>query len=143
MALTEGEIAKATDFIVAEIGDSYKWSWDDRKNMRFSKFASNRTEPVLKVLKNQLTHQWDYKSIKKAPKSLRVQLGDLAKLNKQQIIFTSPASEQAPMLIAAWWPWDHGATVSVRLTALDSNYELEKPQDNKDSLWTIIKKLFS
>lgn len=143
MTFSNEEIEKETDFIVVEIGDSYQWSWDDRKNMRFTKFASNRTEPIFKVLRSKFTHQWDYKTIKKAPKILKKQLGDLAKLDKQQIVFTTPASEDVPMLLAVWWPWDHGATVSVRLTVLDGNYEVAEVVESKDGLLTIIKKLFS
>lgn len=143
MTLTTQEVEQATDFIVNQIGDAYEWSWDDHKNMRFTKFASNRTEPVLKVLRKNFPHQWDKKSIKKAPQALKEQLGSLAKLDKMQVLYTSPANDERPMLVAAWWPWEHGGTVSVRLIALDSQYEISETKPERDSFFTVFKKLFS
>ena len=141
--LGQQEIEEVTDYLVAAIGSDYTWRWDEQKNVRLSEFASNKKEKIFASLEQLFEHKWDIKTMKHAPKSLKQQLGQLTKLKPQQVLFTSPANDNRPMLLAIWWPWGHGGTVSLRLTALIDSYEPSEISQPKDSLSTLIKKLFS
>ena len=67
--------------------------------------------------------QWHSKTAKKLPKAIKEQLGDLAKLSKNQKILAIPAEGSAPAIVALWWPWDHGGTYSLRIKILENSYE--------------------
>jgi len=74
-------------------------------------------------LRELFTEEWDKKSIKKAPKTIKEELGELANLSKEQLIFTRPANNETPAIAVIWWPWGHGATYSMRIKLLATNYD--------------------
>ena len=143
MSLAQHDVEKVTQDLVNEFGDDYPWRWDEQKNVLLSEFASNKKEKIFAQLEENFSHKWDKKNIRYAPAALKIQLGELIKLKDQQVIFTSPANENKPMIVGMWWPWGHGGTVSLRLTALTDTYNPDEIKSNKDSFFTVIKKLFS
>jgi len=125
------------------LGKEYNWQWEERRNAWLSEFSRDKIDITLEVLQQHFDDTWHYKNIKTAPKQLKEQLNDLAKLNKEQRLFTTSANLNQPTLLAIWWPWGHGATVSLRLMTLENSY-LKLPEMHvKDSFFTVIKKLFS
>ncbi|MGJ8691313.1 MAG: hypothetical protein ACSHW0_02390 [Thalassotalea sp.] len=143
MSLQQHEIESVTEYLVEIFGDEYPWRWDEQKNVRLSEFASNKKEKIFALLQSEFDHQWDVKNIRYAPGPLKIKLGALVKLQKNQVVFTRPAKDDKPMLVAIWWPWGHGGTVSLRLTALTDTYHPGEIKHKKDSIFTIIKKLFT
>lgn len=143
MSISKEKIEQITQYLVDEFGDDYPWRWEEDKNLRLSEFASNKKDKIFSQLEKLFEHQWNRKSIKRAPHNLQLQLGELAKLKEQQVLFTSPANESRPMLLAIWWPWGHGGTVSLRLTVLNETYQASEIKPEKDSFLEVIKKLFS
>jgi hypothetical protein len=143
MSLKKDDIEKVTQDLVDAFGDDYPWRWDEQKNLMLSEFASNKKDKIFAQLVELFDHKWDKKNIRYAPAALKIQLGKLTTLKDKQVIFTSPATEDKPMLVAIWWPWGHGGTVSLRLTALIDTYCAGEIKTNKDSFFTVIKKLFS
>lgn len=143
MSLEQHDIEKVTQDLVDAFGDDYPWRWDEQKNLMLSEFASNKKEKIFAQLEELFDHKWDKKNIRYAPAALKIQLGKLTSLKEKQVIFTSPAKDGKPMLVAIWWPWGHGGTVSLRLTALTDTYCAGEVKTNKDSIFTVIKKLFS
>jgi len=123
------KISSATTDITEPLKELLNWRWEESRQVMLSEFANGKAEQTLAVLRSNFTDEWDRKNIKKAPKALRDQLGELSKLSKEQKLFTRPATAQQPATIAIWWPWGHGATLSLRLTILKNNYEyIPKPQ---------------
>ena len=143
MDVNQQQIEQATDEILTALAKTHKWQWEANRKAILSEFARDKIEQTLQLLQQQFIHQWNKKSIKKMPKSLKAQLGDLTKLSKNQFLFTSPASENNPATLAIWWPWGHGATVSLRLMILEDSYQSPETIEPKDSLFTQVKKLFS
>lgn len=143
MSLEQHDVEKVTQDLVDAFGDDYPWRWDEQKNLMLSEFASNKKEKIFSQLEVLFDHKWDKKNIRYAPAALKIQLGKLTSLKDKQVIFTSPAKGDKPMLVAIWWPWGHGGTVSLRLTALIDTYCAGEVKTNKDSFFTVIKKLFS
>jgi len=139
----EDKTKTASERVISAIGDGHKWQWDENRKALLSEFARDKIDHTLAILADQFEHKWDKKSVKAMPKDLKSQLGELTKLSKEQLLFSSPANSSQPALLAIWWPWGHGATVSLRLLVLESSYLPPEPFENKDSFFTVIKKLFS
>ena len=125
------------------LGEDYNWQWEERRNAWLAEFSRDKIERTLTILEQNFDDTWHHKNIKKAPEELEKQLNDLAKLSKQQKLFTTPASLNSPTLLAVWWPWGHGATVSLRLMTLENTYVAPAEFQTKDNFFTVIKKLFS
>ena len=91
-----------------------KWQFNEHHQVMLAEFSVDKQQQVLEALAAVLPCQWDAKSIKKAPGEVAHMAGFFAKLIKNQQLFSAdPASR--PKIMVAWWPWGHGATVSVRL----------------------------
>ncbi|WP_299084571.1 hypothetical protein [uncultured Paraglaciecola sp.] len=100
--------------VVDALDPIVKWKYDDFHQVMLAEFSVDKQDQVLIALQQVLPMQWDAKSIKKAPDEVRHYAGVFSKLVKQQKLFSTNIEYQ-PTVMAAWWPWGHGATVSVRL----------------------------
>ncbi|PCI57943.1 MAG: hypothetical protein COB35_14145 [Gammaproteobacteria bacterium] len=125
------------------LGQEYNWQWEERRSAWLAEFSRDKVASTLAILEQHFDDAWHPKNIKKAPKELQVQLADLAKLAKEQKLFTTPANLNKPTLLAVWWPWGHGATVSLRLMTLENTYVAPAEFQTKDNFFTVIKKLFA
>jgi len=139
----EINIKEAFKALFQLLGEEYNWQWEERKGAWLSEFSRDKIDKTLEVLNEHFDDAWHYKNIKKAPTELKTQLNDLAKLNKEQKLFSTPSHEDKPTLLAIWWPWGHGATVSLRLMTLENSYTTPVEKPSKDSFFTVVKKLFS
>ncbi|GAA6204911.1 hypothetical protein [Thalassotalea sp. SU-HH00458] len=120
---TPEQIAHLTAELRHSLGDNIPWQYEEKLAMMLSEFAQNKSDVVLAKLRNTLTDEWHSKTVKKMPKELKTQLGNLAKLSKNQKILALPAQESCPAIVALWWPWDHGGTFSLRLKVLEQSYD--------------------
>ena len=143
MCLNQRYVEESTQYILQAFGDDLTWRWEDNHKAMLSEFARNKKDNVLTVLRDQFDHEWNKRNIKKAPKALVDQLGELTKLTKDQLLFTIPAFGEQPAMVAIWWPWGHGATVSLRVAPIKSSYVMPENASQKDSFFTVVKKLFS
>lgn len=140
MSYNQKEINNTSESLRNQLTDVLTWRWEEEKQVLLSEFASGKTENVLKVLEQNFTHQWDIRSIKNAPKSLLNELGDHAKLTKNQILFTLPPKPEQPTVLALLWPWGHGSTLSLRLTLLKEPYEYIKPEEPSNPILKLLEK---
>ena len=108
--------------ITVPLGDELTWRWDDKLSMLLTEFSWEKTERILIVLRQLFSEEWSHKNIKKSPKAIKAELGELTKLTKEQLIFTRPATVDTPAIALFWWPWGHGATYSIRIRILHTNY---------------------
>ena len=129
--------------ITTALGDQITWRWDEQQSALLTEFSWEKKEKMLSVLRQLFSEEWHRKSIKKAPKTLKAELGDLAKLTKEQLIFSRPATDKTPALALIWWPWGHGGTYSMRLLALHTNYDDEALQQAQKSTLLNIFQRFS
>jgi hypothetical protein len=99
------------------------WKYDDFHKVMLAEFSVDKQDQVLFTLQQVLPVNWDVKTIKKAPEEVRHYAGAFSKLVRQQKLFSTDV-QRHPKVMVAWWPWGHGATVSVRLfLANTSPYE--------------------
>ena len=124
--------------ITTPLGDELTWRWEEKKSALLAEFSWEKKDRILTILRRLLSEEWHKKNIKKAPESLKAELGELANLNKEQLIFTKPATEETPALAIILWPWGHGSTYSMRIKILKSNYDDAALELGKASLFTKV-----
>lgn len=140
MTYTEQEIRTTSDDLVESFGELLTWRWEEEKKVLLAEFASGKTDQVVAILRKQYPHEWDRKSIKKAPCSIKNELGDYAKLIKDQRIFTCSPHNNEKSVVALLWPWGHGSTLSLRLTLLNTPYEYIEAKPSKSIISTFFQK---
>ena len=109
--------------VTTPLGNELTWRWENKQSALLTEFSWEKKERILTTLRELFSEEWHKKNIKKAPEPLKIELGELANLSKEQLIFTKPATENTPALALIWWPWGHGATYSMRIKILNSNYD--------------------
>ncbi|MFT5757595.1 MAG: hypothetical protein ACI9LM_002331 [Alteromonadaceae bacterium] len=139
MILSFEKISSVTQDITKPLEELLKWRWEESRQAILSEFASGKAEQTLAVLRSNFKDEWDRKTIKKAPKDLKDQLGELANITKEQKLFTRPATDQHPATLAIWWPWGHGSTLSLRLTILENSYEYTPQLSTENRLVAYIR----
>jgi hypothetical protein len=90
-----------------------------------AEFSVDKKDQVLFSLQEILPEVWDVKTIKKAPDEVKHFAGEFSKLIKKQKLFSSSIQRHLKVM-AAWWPWGHGAAVSVRLFLTDPSSYIAK-----------------
>jgi hypothetical protein len=125
--------------ITTPLGDELTWRWEDKLSALLTEFSWEKKERFLIILRELFSEEWNKKTIKNAPKIIKDELGDLALLSKEQLLFTRPATATTPALAIIWWPWGHGATYSMRIKILHTDYDNALLQQEKPNF---IKKIF-
>ena len=111
--------------VIEALSSIVKWKYDDFHKVMLAEFSVDKQDQVLITLQQILPVSWDNKTIKKAPDEVKHYAGSFSKLVKQQKLFSTNI-ERKPKVMAAWWPWGHGATVSVRLFLTDTSPYIAK-----------------
>jgi len=124
------------------LGDQLNWRWEDRFSVMLSEFSRDKKDKTLAALRQEFEHEWNKKSIKKAPQEIKDHLGELTKLTKDQLILARPATDSTPAVIALWWPWGHRGTYSLRLALLDTPYEYNESSANDSGFLERLKRIF-
>jgi oxalate decarboxylase/phosphoglucose isomerase-like protein (cupin superfamily) len=106
--------------VIEALSSMVKWKYDDFHKVMLAEFSVDKQDQVLFTLQQVLPINWDVKTIKKAPNEVKHYAGIFSKLVKQQKLFSTNI-ERHPIVMVAWWPWGHGATVSVRLFLTDTS----------------------
>lgn len=125
--------------VTTPLGDELTWRWEATNAALLTEFSWEKKDRILALLRELFSEEWNKKSIKKAPKPLKDELGEFTSMSKQQLIFTRPASDDSPALAVIWWPWGHGATYSMRLKVLNINYTSD---DINQAQVSLLAKLF-
>lgn len=143
MSYSQEKIEEFTQQIIPLLGDQLNWRWEDRFSVMLSEFSRDKKDNTLVALRQQFQHEWNKKTVKKAPLEIKNHLGPLIKLNKDQLILARPATDSTPAMIALWWPWGHGGTYSLRLAVLDSPYEYQESSTNDGTFLNRLKNMFA
>lgn len=123
--------------VVDTLSPMVKWQYDEFHKTLLAEFSVDREVRVMSALRQCLPMVWDAKTIKKAPGEVKHLSSSFHKLVKNQKLL-SIALEKEPNFMVVWWPWGHGATISIRLFLVNSSPFVAK----KDFLQS-IKKIFS
>lgn len=124
--------------ITTPLGDELTWRWEEKKSALLTEFSWEKKERILTILRGLFSEEWHKKNIKQSPASLKLELSEFTNLSKEQLIFTKPATAQLPAIAVIWWPWGHGATYSMRIKILNSNYDEASLKIGQASLFARI-----
>ncbi|MCV2883460.1 hypothetical protein OE749_01955 [Aestuariibacter sp. AA17] len=118
-------------FLVRQaLGEQFEWRWDNHHNALLTEFSVDHEHHVLETLKQYFPNMFNRKTIKRAQLEIKHKAGNFAKLNhKQQLLIQDDTASNNIMV--AWWPWGHGATVSVRIFRTNT-----APCPDKKSFWS-------
>ncbi|MFT4937383.1 MAG: hypothetical protein ACI88A_000397 [Paraglaciecola sp.] len=112
--------------VIEALSPIVKWQYDDFHKALLAEFSVDKETQAKRALRHVLPRSWDAKTIKKAPIEIKHLAGSFCKLVKeQQLLSVEP--EKNPRVMAVWWPWGHGATISVRIFLVNASpYEQKK-----------------
>jgi hypothetical protein len=143
VSYSQEKIEEFTYQIIPLLGKQLTWRWEERFSVMLSEFSRDKQEKTLTALRQQFEHEWNKKTVKKAPQEIKDHLGLLIKLNKDQLILARPATDSTPAMIALWWPWGHGGTYSLRLAILDKPYQYQELSESNNNFFSRLKNIFS
>lgn len=115
----EEELRTHGKVVIDALAPIVKWKFNDVEQVMLAEFSVDKEKQVMSVLRQLLPYQLNAKSVKKAPDEIKHKAGGFAKLVKNQQLLSEDPSLN-PKVMVAWWPWGHGATVSVRLFLSDT-----------------------
>lgn len=122
---------------VESLEDRISWHWDTQFGCLLAEFSVDHADFVYLKAKQYFPKVWDKKSFKLADEFLQHRAGIFSMLEKQQQLMTKDKDGTEEMMLS-WWPWGHGATISVRVFRANSN-----PYVPTQSLFSKFKKQFS
>ena len=68
MPYSQEKIEEFTHPVICLLGDQLSWRWEDRFSVMLSEFSRNKKDKTLLALRQEFQHEWNKKTIKKAPK---------------------------------------------------------------------------
>ena len=94
------------------------WEWDDRFETCFALFSVDTQDRVRTILECYFNNVWDKSSIGKAPKIVREIASYFGGIESKQLLLTSDPNQDT-FIFGAWWPWNDGKTITIRVAPLD------------------------
>ena len=128
-------LKEALDGVMSGLSDCLTWEWDDRFDCALSAFEIADKDRVSGVMDTHFGHVWDSATIGDAPAGVSGAMQNFGGLGPGQVLFTSDPAQDA-FLLGFWWPWDNGATISVRLVP----YCLDSSDDELQEVRASLKK---
>ncbi|GAB2702270.1 hypothetical protein Q4574_16970 [Aliiglaciecola sp. 3_MG-2023] len=115
-----------------DLSPQIEWKWDDHFGCLLAEFSVDHAQQVYAIAKKHFPHTWNKKQLKKADPYLKHRAGFFGILEKKQELFSKDDNGQQEIMLS-WWPWGHGATVSVRVFQVNQQ-PYEKPQGFFDKI---------
>ncbi len=111
-------VEKTCEEIIKAFDDVLTWKWDNRFEALLSEFTAETQDKVISILEKYLKMTWDNISIEEAPDIIKTNSKYFGNLRQGQLLFTTPP-ESSNHIIAAWWPWGNGQSISLRIAIPD------------------------
>ena len=111
--------------------DQFTWKWDGRFGAALATFETENKEDVLLSLKRHFNTIWDDSNTDDASDIVLDAISHFGGLMPRQLLFTSDP-DQGIFLCCAWWPWNNGNTISLRVAPFSKKLpDKEKTELNK------------
>lgn len=137
MYLNKSDLKPACGQLMTDFGDVLSWKWDKNFGAFAAEFPVKEQDEVRSILERHFIRKWDSKTIRKAPGTVRKHAGEFGNMRSGQLLFTSDP-EGKVLLLAAWWPWEGGEVVSLRIASPAE----ESPDPEKTGIFQRLKGLF-
>lgn len=107
-------LEKRCRWIIGSLGGQLNWKWDERFDTILAEFNIKDTEGIRQKLSRQMDIVWDRNNADQAPEPIHIIIDYFGGLHPGQQLFTSDPNIDG-ILLCAWWPWENGRTVSIRI----------------------------
>lgn len=111
--------------ICLNIPATYKWKWDQKRNMAVVVLDEEDAEMVFYPLFKEFRHHWNFSSTNNAQKAVTEYVNSEFGLMPGQAFFTSHMVCNLVMGVA-WWPWGNDDKVSMRVCLIPVNKKIGK-----------------
>lgn len=101
------------------------WQWDERYSSVLAEFDSHHQEKVLAILGKHFTDYWYNSCISDAPSVVQGINDFLGGLKPGQMFFSTDTAKES-FIYCAWWPWNVGKTISIRLSLVPTSSQEDK-----------------
>lgn len=108
------DIEKLCTRIYSECNSLVTWNWDERFQAVLSEFSADSEDEVIAVLEKHFDSCWDEETIHYAPGKVRSAAKGLGEVREGQRLYCSDPARDA-LLLGAYWPWQNGQKVSLRM----------------------------
>ena len=108
------KIEKICTRIFSECNSLVTWNWDDRFQAVLSEFPADQEKDVVSILEKHFDSCWDEETINYAPGKIRSVAKGLGEVRAGQRLFSSDPDQDA-ILLGAFWPWQNGERISLRM----------------------------
>jgi len=96
------------------------WKWDDQARTFLTDFDTEKELNIRTVVEKHLPNLWDISNIHRASPGVQEVYKNLGKLRPTQFLFSSDLIGE-DFVFCAWWPWDNGQKISLRLAPYNKN----------------------
>jgi len=90
------------------------WEWDDRFEAVLATCKTENKEDIRLFLKHHFNKVWDDSNTEDASDAVLDAISHFGGLMPRQLLFTSDPNQDL-FLCCAWWPWNNGNTISLRI----------------------------
>lgn len=104
------------------------WKWDTRFETVLAVFNTKDLEELKTLLSNEMDIIWQPENMDSAPDLIHIIIDHFGGLNTGQQLFTSD-SEIDGILMCAWWPWNDGQKISIRLAVFADSLSDEENEE--------------
>jgi len=108
------DLKTACHALAKNCGPALAWSWDGRFGAALATFPATQAAAVLAAVSTVLPLRWDLGTIGQAASAVQAKVQAIGGLRDGQFVLATPA-DQDVLLVAAWWPWGGGQTISIRV----------------------------
>ncbi|TAL38856.1 MAG: hypothetical protein EPN93_03760 [Spirochaetes bacterium] len=100
--------------IARETPAGYAWAWDERFRTALLVFDAKDHERICAQVIGRFMGKWDVTTIEKASAMVHDLVRSRLDIRPGQVVFASDDGVHT-LLYAAWWPWDDGSRISLRV----------------------------
>lgn len=95
-------------------GEKLQWQWDDRFHAVLAQIDSSQKEKVIGILESYFSDYWNVLCSEDLPMAVQKLILQFDGMNPEQLLFSTDTRE-AGFLYCAWWPWQDGENISIRI----------------------------
>ncbi|RJP96370.1 MAG: hypothetical protein C4518_00195 [Desulfobacteraceae bacterium] len=111
--------------------DQLTWKWDGRFDAVLTAFKRENKDDIFLFLKQHLNTVWDDSNTEDASDSVLDAISHFGGLMPRQLLFASDPNQDI-FICCAWWPWNNGNTISLRVAPFSNKLSDEdKTELNK------------
>lgn len=103
----------------------HHWQWDERFRAVLLHVYKKDKGKIVKVLEKYFSDYWNILLDEEMPKEVQQQIQLFDGLRPEQLLFSADITTEG-LLYCAWWPWQDGEKISIRIGLFTEKDEVKK-----------------